>query len=449
MNWTPQKATNLECELIGIILANPDTINEVVSKISTKKFTNQNTKKLFEMLVKSYNSFGKIQRVQVISHLEDLPEEYSQQILEKRFDSFDLQDIIERVKDNWSRSELEKTLGEIAEATRNGLTTQDLLSLAEDRVFAISKEERNGQQPVLSLNDGPLMDSYQSYIDRLDGKATDAGLLTGFRSLDRHLFGLQRGTLTIIGAATSTGKSNFVCQLTNNVIKKDKKVLFVSLEMRKKQIVDRLVIMNSQLNAKEFSTHPKEQNKDAVCAGYGDLHNAGTNLFLSDERNLNALEIQSIARQIKAQEGLDLIVIDYLQNISIPPVKEGMNYAKSVALVLKQIFNMALDLDTPIILVSQLNRGFANRKERTPRLSDLRDSGEIEETADNVILLHNETATVEKTLWREEPEEVEVIIEKARGAVTGAVTFTYNPVTLLFEDPLNNDDLSQRRQQYA
>ncbi len=445
MSWNPQKATNLECELISIILQNPPLISEVVSELSIYRFKNTNTKKLFEILTESYNATGKIPRVQAISYLEDLPEEFSEKILENRFNPFDLSELTEKIKDSWARFELESTIAELGEATRNGYTTSELLSLAEDRVFEISKQERNGKQQVLALNDGPLMDSYQSYLDRLDGKTTDAGLRTGFSSIDRHLFGLQKGTLTVLGAPTSTGKSNFVCQITNNVIKKGKKVLFFSLEMQKKQIVDRLVIMNGHLNAREYSTTPKQENKDLVCQGFEELHNAGENLFISDERNLSVLEIQSIARQIKTQHGADLIIIDYLQNIALPPVTEGLNYAKVVAGALKQIFNASLDLDVPIVLVSQLNR---NRKARTPRISDLRDSGEIEETADNVILLHNETATEEKTLWREEPEDVDIIIEKARGAVTGTVTFSYDPVTLLFEDPLNNE-LSFRREQYA
>lgn len=437
-----------ETGIIGVTLANPERIEDIISELNVDKFQNENTKKIYEMMVESYSSRGRLVRVEIINYLEEVPEEVKQMIVGTGYGIFDIKDLTEQVKQNWVKGELFNVASTVVEEVKTNDNVKEIIAIAEQAIFAVSQDDRKSHKPVLSLTDGPIMEAFEAYSERLQGRLREAGIQTGFRSIDRHLFGLQRGSLTVVGGSTSAGKSNFVIQTAKQVASRDNKVLLFSLEMPKKQVVDRMVIMAGELNAKDYSSKPSQENHYKVNQAFETITQLGSNFFICDQRGLTILELKSIARQVASQKGLDLVIIDYLQNVKIPSNGEK-NYAKHVAEATKEIFNMAGELDLPVVLVSQINRGHVNRKDKTPRMSDFRDSGEIEETADNVILVYNENIEEQKNLWREEPEDVSIIIDKARGALTGAVTFTYDPMNLTFVDPLNNGRLYEEGRQYA
>jgi len=448
MPWSQKKVIEAETGILGVILGNPERLEEVIGELKIDKFQNQFTKQAYEMMVESYSSRGRLVRVEIINYLSEIPEEIREMIVGTGYGVFDIKDLLEQIKDNWVRGKLFEISSTVVEEAKTRDNVKEVVARAEQEIFAVAQDDRQSHKPVLSLTDGPIMQAFEDYNERLQGRLRDAGIQTGFRSIDKHLFGLQNGSLTVVGGSTSAGKSNFVIQVAKQVAERDKKVLMFSLEMPKKQVVDRMVIMAGKLNAKDYSSKPKKEDHHAVNSAFDRINSLGGNFHICDQRGLTVLELKSIARQVASQKGLDLVIIDYLQNVRIPSNGEK-NYAKHVAEATKEIFNMAGELDIPVVLVSQINRGHVNRKDKTPRMSDFRDSGEIEETADNVILVYNENTEEQKSMWREEPEDVSIIIDKARGALTGAITFTYEPISLTFEDPLNRGSLYQEGGQHA
>jgi len=283
------------------------------------------------------------------------------------------------------------------------------------------------------------MKSFEAYVDRKNNQA-DIGLRTGFISLDNLIGGFKKGHLNVIAASTSMGKTAFAINIAKNVLNRKVPVAIISLEMEAQEIIDRMIIQEAGINGWRYNQGETGAEEDKrISAALDKLYELP--LLISDERGINVAQIRARLRKFKAQlNNLGLIIIDYLQMIQLPE-EQFTNTARAVGEIVLQIRNLASELEVPIILISQISRSFTIRQDKRPVLSDLRDSGNIEEIADGVIFLyrhaHTSVAAREKAEQEGKASDTEVIIAKQRTGQTGSVKLYFEDEFIRFVDPEN------------
>ncbi|HOK15019.1 MAG TPA: replicative DNA helicase, partial [Candidatus Kapabacteria bacterium] len=287
---------------------------------------------------------------------------------------------------------------------------------AEAQIFSIAEK-------LLHKNYSSMKTlAHQAYemIVRLSQRSNDglSGLPTGFIELDQMLGGLQNSDLIIIAARPSMGKTAFALSMVRNIVVGEKMpVAFFSLEMTAIQLVLRLISAEAQINQQKLRTGriSSEENTKIISA-LGKLADAP--LFIDDTAGLPIMELRAKARRLKYEHNIKLLVVDYLQLIH-PPKAESRE--REISIISQSLKNLAKELDIPIIALAQLNRLVENRADKRPMLSDLRESGSIEQDADVVMFINR--PEVYKIMKYEDgtPTEntAEIIIGKQRNGPTG------------------------------
>ena len=287
-----------------------------------------------------------------------------------------------------------------------------------------------------------------SYLDQ-DAEEIErqelSAIRTGYNDLDMLLTGLKRSDLVIIGARPSVGKSSFALGIARNAaVNQHANVGFFSLEMSGEQLAIRLLSAESGVDASRLrlgqNTEPEERR---IIAASGTLSEA--NIWFDDSPVLTAAEVRAKARRLAGEaKRLDLIIIDYLQLMQGEGTYGRENRVQEISFISRTLKNLARELDVPIVALAQLSRAIENRHPRTPMLSDLRDSGSIEQDADIVLFLSREELYVTPEQWAEQHPELpesayprgvaQVIIAKHRNGPTGTVELRFRDRLAKFED---------------
>lgn len=253
----------------------------------------------------------------------------------------------------------------------------------------------------------------------MDGSLT--GLTTGFADLDARTSGLQKSDLIILAARPSMGKTAFVLNVAQNAaIKGDAKVLIFSLEMSKEQLGQRLLSIDSCVELAKLKTG------DLSRGDWEDLNIAidrlsKAQIYIDDTPGISVLEMKNKCRRLKAEKGLDLVIVDYLQLMSIEGKTEGRQ--QEVSALSRMLKQLAREMECPVIVLSQLSRAVEQRMDHRPQLSDLRESGAIEQDADIVMFLYRDEYYNPETT--EKPNTCEVIIAKQRNGPTGSIDLAW------------------------
>ncbi|MCC6266966.1 MAG: replicative DNA helicase [Dehalococcoidia bacterium] len=298
-----------------------------------------------------------------------------------------------------------------------------------------------------------LLDAYLDQdpdeIERIELSA----IRTGFTDLDTLLTGLKRSDLVIIGARPSVGKSSFALGIARNAaIEQRAHVAFFSLEMSSEQLAIRLLSAESGVDSSRLRLGQNtELEERRVVAAAGRLSEA--NIWFDDSPMLTAAELRAKARRLAGEaKQLDLIVIDYLQLMQGESQPGRENRVQEISYISRTLKGLARELDVPIVALAQLSRAIENRHPRTPMLSDLRDSGSIEQDADIVMFLSREELYVTQEQWAQQhpdlPESAypkgvaQVSVAKHRNGPTGSVELRFRDRFAKFEDwVLRTDDL--------
>lgn len=294
---------------------------------------------------------------------------------------------------------------------------ENLLDLAERQVFALTQE---------GLRDGlePLRPALMEAFNRMSDTPEDAlGVLSGFPSIDELTLGFQPGNLVILAARPSMGKSALALGVAANVaFRGGQPVAFFSLEMSKSELVQRLLSMEANVDLRTIRARRANAGEWARLAPTGDrLDKASDRFWLEDNSSISMVELRSKARRLKAQlPSLALIVVDYLGLLVRGKFEHKTAETGAIALQLKQL---AKDLDVPVIALAQLNRNVEGRPDKRPVLSDLRDSGEIEQHADLVAFLYRDDYYHPDD--SQEPGVAELIVAKHRNGPTDKVRLTW------------------------
>ena len=308
---------------------------------------------------------------------------------------------------------------------------ESMLDSIEKRVFAIS-------QKSIAKNFVLIKDELKSAYERIEKLHQGEGgrlrgLPTGFSALDNILSGLQKSDLIIIGARPSYGKTTFALDIARHAaVNLHETVGFFSLEMSREQVVDRLIASEAQVDLWKLRTgRIKDEGEFNMIQSTFDKLNKAP-FFIDDTASPNIVQMRSMARRLQAEQGkLSLIVVDYLQLIQ--PRQGSDSTVQQVTEISRGLKGIARELNVPIIALSQLSRGVEQRDNKMPRLSDLRESGSIEQDADVVIFLHPKNRE-NHHLPQEEQNMVDIVVAKHRNGPLGTVSLYFNKEKVTFQN---------------
>ncbi len=324
---------------------------------------------------------------------------------------------------------------EIATSAYNpgGRDAGQLLDEAESRVFEISEQGERGRAGFTAIP--PLLTQVVERIETLynrDNSSDVTGVATGFTDLDRMTSGLQPGDLIIVAGRPSMGKTAFSINIAENIaLESNKPVAIFSMEMGGTQLVMRMIGSVGRLNQHTLRTGKLEdEDWPRMTHALGLLNDAP--IFIDETAGLNALELRSRARRLHRQHGgLGLIVIDYIQLMSSPSGKASENRATEISEISRSLKSLAKELQVPVIALSQLNRSLEQRPNKRPVMSDLRESGAIEQDADLILFIYRDEVYNPDT---PDKGKAEIIIGKQRNGPIGKVELTFRGEFTRFEN---------------
>ncbi|HIF9194176.1 TPA: replicative DNA helicase [Photobacterium damselae] len=313
---------------------------------------------------------------------------------------------------------------EIADAGYDpqGRTTDDLLDMAESKVFAIGEQRTNdkeGPQNVDSILEKTLERIELLYQSPQDGVT---GVSTGFSDLNKKTAGMQPSDLIIVAARPSMGKTTFAMNLCENAaMDQDKPVLIFSLEMPSEQIMMRMLASLSRVDQTKIRTGQLDDEDWARISSTMGLLMQKKNIFIDDSSALTPTEVRSRARRIARDHGgISLIMVDYLQLMRVPGMQD--NRTLEIAEISRSLKALAKELNVPVVALSQLNRSLEQRADKRPVNSDLRESGAIEQDADLIMFIYRDEVYHEDSALK---GIAEIIIGKQRNGPIGTVRLTF------------------------
>ena len=454
--------------LLGSVFIKPDVISDVIDIVSPNDFYKNNYKIIFNEMIKAYNLGKIVDTLVIINSLEMLnliDEIGGVDII------YDLIDVVptaanavnyaQIIKENAIRRRLIDTGEKIARMSYRGYDEVDvMLDKAESMIFKIAEAKQ--KKDVLSLSE--LANQKIRDLDEMSHtKGGLKGISSGFNQYDALTSGFHGSDLIILAARTAKGKTAFALNLALNVAKSGRHVLIYSLEMGNEQLFDRLLSIESKIKLKAIKDGTLSgDDYTAIGNGLGRL--AELPLYVSDSSSVNMLEIKAVARRLKAEGKLDFMLIDYLQLIN-PAEGSRKNREQEISEISRSLKIIAKELNIPIVTLSQLSRSVESRTDKRPILSDLRESGAIEQDADMVMFLYREKYYLKdgasqdnnsnsgisnippqytnqgtpQTRGDNELEKVEVIIGKHRSGPTGTIELGFRPSYQQFVNVISND----------
>lgn len=321
--------------------------------------------------------------------------------------------------------EMISVANEIAEAgfDPQGRTSEDLLDLAESRVFKIAESRANKDEGPKNIAD--VLDATVARIEQLFQQPHDGvtRVNTGYDDLNKKTAGLQPSDLIIVAARPSMGKTTFAMNLVENAaMLQDKPVLIFSLEMPSEQIMMRSLASLSRVDQTKIRTGQLDDEDWARISGTMGILLEKRNIYIDDSSGLTPTEVRSRARRIAREHGgIGLIMIDYLQLMRVPALSD--NRTLEIAEISRSLKALAKELNVPVVALSQLNRSLEQRADKRPVNSDLRESGSIEQDADLIMFIYRDEVYHENSDLK---GIAEIIIGKQRNGPIGTVRLTFN-----------------------
>ena len=306
----------------------------------------------------------------------------------------------------------------VENAFENKGDIQELIDNVEASIFSLAQEYQHRDFiPMKEI----LTESFAKLEEFMKTGRTNSGIPTGFIALDNKLAGLHKSNLVILAARPGVGKTTFALNIALHAALKEKKpVGFFSLEMSKEELVDRLLVGQADIDAWRLKTGKlTEDDTKKLVQAMGELSEA--QIFIDDTPGLSILEMRTKARKLKAEKGLDLLVVDYLQLAN--GGKRFESRVQEVSYISQGLKNLARELQIPVLSLSQLSRAVEQRGDKKPMLADLRESGAIEQDADVVMFIYSEDEGDD--LLDSSQRMVKVSVAKHRNGSTGEIDLMF------------------------
>ncbi|MCA9391701.1 replicative DNA helicase [candidate division WWE3 bacterium] len=415
---------NIEAEqsVLGALLIDQDAVIKIADTLKPEHFYRGSHKKIYEAILSLYERREPADVVTVSGELlqqkildEIGGEGYLAELVSQVPTAANIGSYANIVRDIALRRSLISVASELnEEAYGGGRSVRELLEEVESRIFSLS-------QINLTRHFVPIRETLMGSFDRLEelhkNKSGVRGVPTGFRDIDNKLSGLQDSNLVILAARPSMGKTSLALNISQYVtVHQQTPVGFFSLESSREELVDRLLASQSGVDYWKITTgNLNEDDFGKVGEAMGILADAP--LFIDDTPGLSILEMRTKARRLKAEHDVKMIVVDYLQ---LAKSRNLENRVQEISEVSQGLKNIARELSCPVLALSQLSRQVEQRGENRPQLSDLRDSGSIEQDADVVMFIWK-PAEDEK----ERPDQVKISIAKHRNGPTGEIDLVF------------------------
>jgi replicative DNA helicase len=428
----PPHSREAEESVLGALLLSPHAANEVMDKLVPNDFYVPAHQSIFEAMVSLYNANQPIDAVTLSEELRRSAElekvgglSYLTHLVDVVPTASNVEYYAGIVEEHGLRRSLIKAGSSITElAFRTDDEVVGVIDRAEQEVLGVAeKRAGDGMIPV-----GPLFQEAIEHIEALEANGAEiTGLSTGFRDLDKKLAGLQKANLVVIAARPSMGKSALTINIATFVAGTGKVVAIFSLEMAKEEVVQRILSSVGKVESGKLRTGQLGNHWDRLVAAANRMYK--TPIYVDDSSVVTVTDIRAKCRRLKRIKGLDLVVVDYLQ---LMQGSSKENRQQEIAEISRGLKNLARELEVPIIAVSQLNRSVEQREDRRPRLSDLRESGALEQDADVVVFIYRHEYYHPDDI--EKRGTAEVIIAKHRAGATGTVEMTFMPDFTRFAD---------------
>lgn len=413
-----------EKSVLGSIILSNDTITEISSILDSEDFYYIAHKTIYSVMlelfkesipidvltvVEKLRSIGKLEDIGGFLYISTLPSitDHTQNV----------ESYAKIVKEKSKLRQIVSACNNIISEANSGKTVDEVLEMSEKTMFDISNQ--NNTKSLRHIKN-VLMSTYDVIEQNYKNKGSMTGLDTGFIDLNYITNGLQRTDLIVVGARPAVGKTAFALNLANNAAKKGAKVAVFSLEMADTQLALRLLAAECKVElGKLKSGELEEEDWMKIVNSISVI--ADNNIYVNQTANINLVEIRSQCRKLKMQQGLDMIVIDYIQLML--PEANSENRQQEISKISRGLKILAKELNCVIVALSQVSRASENRSDHKPRLSDLRESGAIEQDADIVMFLYRDELFNEET---EKKNITEVIIAKHRNGEIGTVELVWN-----------------------
>ncbi len=422
---------SLEAEqsVIGSMLMDREAVIAASEIITGSDFYQQQYGVMFDAMVELFNEGKPVDLVTLQDRLKekDVPPEVSsldfvRDIITIVPTSANVKSYANIVSEKAMMRRLIKTAEEIAGACYAGKEPlENILADTEKSVFDLL-QNKGGQEfvPIRQV----AINVLEKIEDAYRNQGTVTGIPSGFIDLDYKLSGFQPSDFILIAARPSMGKTAFVLNVVDYVsVRKNLPCMVFSLEMSKEQLVNRMLSMESNVDSQKLRTGTlTDADWDAVVEGVGVIGNS--KLIIDDTPGISITELRSKCRKMKLEHGLSLVIIDYLQLMSGSKKGGNDNRQQEISEISRSLKAIARELHAPVIALSQLSRACETRTDHRPMLSDLRESGAIEQDADVVMFLYRDDYYNKDT---EHPNEAEVIIAKQRNGPIGTVNLIWKP----------------------
>ncbi len=442
----PPQSTDAEMALLGSIMLRPDSINEIMDFINHESFYSQKHRMVYKHMIELFQKATPIDLLSLSSVLRDKGvldqiggASYLTELVNVVPSAANIKHYAEIVQ---KKSIMRNLINSSEEITSLGYDEAgelaEILDKAEKKLFEVTNF--SSAHRFIQLNE-TLAEAWDR-IDKLHkSKDEMRGIPTGFKDLDMKLAGFQKSDLIILAARPSVGKTSFALDIARQAaVNFNIPVGIFSLEMSSQQLVDRMLAAESRVDAWKLRTGKltADSEFDAIRQSLDTLAKAP--IYIDDQPANNILKMRSVARRLKSEKGLGLIMVDYLQLMqSTSSAKD--NVVQQVTEISRSLKQLARELEVPVLALSQLSRAVEQRGGK-PRLSDLRDSGSIEQDADVVMFIHREDKLMKEQSTK--PNIAEILIEKHRNGPTGVVElfFDEKKATFLSIDKSNFGTMS-------
>ncbi len=425
MDRVPPQSSEAEQAVLGAILLESEALVTAMERLRPEDFYRSSHGLIFEAMIQLAEKNEPVDLVTLTAHLKDQDQldeaggvKYLAELARSVPTAANVDYYAQLVEEKSILRRLIRTATQIAANGYSGDDVSLLLSEAEQRIMEISN--RRSSSGFISIRD-VLLEVFERVEHLYHHKGGTTGIPSGFVDLDKMTSGFQRSDLIIVAARPSVGKTAFALNIAQNVgVRAKETVAIFSLEMSAGQLVQRIICAEANLDAGRMRTGYLEGDDwEKLTMAIGALSEA--DIYIDDTPGITVAEIRAKCRRLKKEKGLGMILIDYLQLIH-GRGKAGENRQQEVSEISRTLKQIARELNVPVIALSQLSRGVEQRQDKRPMMSDLRESGSIEQDADIVAFLYRDDYYDKES---EKKNIIEIIIAKQRNGPVGTVELAF------------------------
>ena len=431
----PPHDIEAEQAILGCMLTDKDAVVSAIEVLKEESFYREDNRAIFAAI---YSLYAKSEPVDIITVKAELVEtgnfervgglEYLASLPERVPTTANVDKYIKIVEEKAALRDLITTSNELVALGYDETEDVDnIMDMAERKVFDLaSKKNTKGYSPLRDV----LVESFDKIEKLYNNKGAFSGTPTGFYDFDRITSGLHGSELIILAARPAMGKSAFAINIATNVAVKAKvPVAIFNLEMAKEQVANRILSSEAMVDSNKIRTGQLEDDDwTKLATTLGKLSEAP--IYIDDTAGISIMEIRAKCRKLKLEKNIGLVVIDYLQLVQPTGRKNGTR-EQEISEISRSLKILAKELDIPVIALAQLSRSVEKREDKRPMLSDLRESGSIEQDADIVMFIHRDDYYNDES---ERKNVAEIILAKHRAGSTGTVDLAWFPNFTKFDN---------------